>query len=74
MELLAGAIGKLNPPQIVGCWPSAMKPITSAHPGRDAFATQGSWILDSPVSNAMAHYLNLALYLLGQTAREWAPA
>lgn len=26
-----------------------------------------TWVLDSPVNNAMAHYLHLALYLLGST-------
>ena len=72
--LLAGAIGRLRRIRVLGMWP------------REAgYYSRTDWagrvrlgqtpVLDSPVSNAFGHHLNLALFLAGAKAdRSAAPA
>jgi predicted dehydrogenase len=63
-RLLDGAIGEPISASVACCWPR-----TDAYFTRTNWAGKlkhnGSWVLDSPVNNAMAHFLNLALFLLG---------
>ncbi len=63
-RLLAGAIGDLESITLVGLWPR--------HAGyyeRNEWAGRlkqnGQWVLDSPVNNAFAHFLNLGLFWAG---------
>jgi predicted dehydrogenase len=64
-RLLAGAIGEINAITLVGLWPR--------HDGyylRNEWAgrlqQEGQWVLDSPINNAFAHFLNLGLFWAGK--------
>ncbi|CAN5532199.1 Gfo/Idh/MocA family oxidoreductase [soil metagenome] len=49
---------------VLACWPR-----DAAYYSRNAWAGRlrrnNAWVLDSPANNALAHYINLALFLLG---------
>jgi predicted dehydrogenase len=70
-QLLDGEIGTIQSVVVWGCWPRS-----EAYFGRSAWAGRfqrdGTWILDSPANNAMSHFINLALFLVGPTERESA--
>ncbi len=63
-ELLKGKIGKIRRIRILGMWPRA-----SSYYERSAWAGRlklGSEVVfDSPMNNAMAHYLHLAMFWAG---------
>jgi predicted dehydrogenase len=63
-RLLEGAIGRITRVTVAGCWPR-----TLSYYQRNNWAgrlrVDGSFILDSPVNNAMAHFVNLAAFLAG---------
>ena len=65
--LLEGAVGHVRRASVVGCWPRG-----ASYYARNRWAGRlrdgDAWVLDSPANNAMAHFLNLALFLLGPTA------
>ena len=72
-RLLAGAIGPLRRIRGRGLWPR-----DTAYYRRNKWAGQrqvaGHWVLDSPLSNAFGHFLNLALFFAGpQAAASAAP-
>lgn len=63
-RLLAGEIGRIRAITLVGLWPR--------HNGyylRNEWAgrlmQEGQWVLDSPINNAFAHFLNLGLFWAG---------
>ena len=62
--LLDGAIGKIHGATLHACWSRG-----SIYYGRaswaGAFKREGVWVMDSPANNAMAHYINVLLFLLG---------
>jgi len=62
--LLDGEIGAIRSATIMAHWPR-----DSRYYGRSAWAGRqkldDAWVMDSPASNAIAHYLNLALFFLG---------
>lgn len=64
-RLLAGAIGRLRRIKGRGLWPRG-----EAYYTRNNWAGRvrigEDWVLDSPLANALAHFLNLALFLGGQ--------
>ena len=66
-RLLAGDIGKPTSVTLIGCWPRG-----DAYYARNKWAgalkREGTWVLDSPANNALAHYVNLSLFLLGPDA------
>ncbi|MEX0652732.1 MAG: Gfo/Idh/MocA family oxidoreductase [Phycisphaeraceae bacterium] len=63
-RLLAGEFGPIRRVSLYGCWPRAQSYFARATwAGR--MKRQENWVLDSPVQNAMSHYLNIALFLLG---------
>jgi predicted dehydrogenase len=70
-RLLAGAIGTVGRGVLLGCWGR-----NEDYFGRAGWAgrlaVDGIWVLDSPANNALAHYINLALFLLGPSAEESA--
>ena len=70
-KLLAGAIGKPKRASVFACWPR-----DQVYYSRNAWAGKlrhgGVWVLDSPANNAMAHFVNLALFLLGPSERDSA--
>jgi predicted dehydrogenase len=63
-RLLAGEFGRPLDARVIGCWPRSERYYT-----RNDWAGRcrrdGRWVMDSPASNALAHYLHLALFLLG---------
>jgi predicted dehydrogenase len=71
-KILAGGIGRLKQVKVVGFWPR-----DSAYYARNGWAgkmrdANGGWVLDSPYNNALAHYLNLACFLAGDSLSESA--
>jgi predicted dehydrogenase len=64
-RVLSGEIGRLRRVMIRGQWPRS-----SAYYARNPWAgrvkLEGKWVLDSPVSNAFAHFLMLALFWAGE--------
>jgi predicted dehydrogenase len=62
--LAEGVIGAVRSASLVACWPRG-----DAYYARSGWAgrlRQGeAWVLDSPACNAVAHYIHLALFLLG---------
>lgn len=72
--LTSGRLGKIIRSQAVGVWPRG-----DAYYNRNAWAAKrrlpdGTPVLDSPVNNAFAHYLNLLLFLNGKTVGKTAHA
>ena len=70
-HLLAEDLGPLQRSSLRCCWPR-----TQGYFTRNAWAGRvrhgEDWILDSPLNNAMAHFVNLVLFLLGPTEAESA--
>ncbi len=72
--LLDGRIGTVQSASVWCCWPRdtvyfsrnswAGRVRRPARRGSDGGAP-GPWILDSPINNAMAHFVNITLFLLG---------
>jgi len=69
--IAGGEIGRVISATLHGCWPR-----DDHYYHRNDWAGKlrrnGVWILDSPANNAMAHYINLSLFLLGKTAEQSA--
>jgi len=70
-RILAGRLGRIAAVTVHAAWPRDSKYYGRADwSGR--LKRNGVWILDSPVQNAMNHFINLALFLLGPTPGESA--
>lgn len=71
-RVLAGEIGALRTVKVRGQWPRS-----SAYYARNEWAgrlwVNGACVLDSPVNNAFAHFLMLALFWAGETPETVAP-
>ncbi|MEY4487948.1 MAG: hypothetical protein RIQ79_456 [Verrucomicrobiota bacterium] len=66
-QLTAGAIGRLREVRMIGLWPRPRSYFTRNHwAGR--LAADGASVLDSPINNAFAHFVNLGLFFAGSTA------
>lgn len=63
-QLCAGAIGQLQSVRFLGLWP---RPATyfTRNPWAGRIYAQGTQVLDSPLNNAFAHFVNLCLYFAG---------
>jgi len=63
-RILAGEWGVIRSVRVIGAWPRP-----ASYYQRNSWAGRirvgESWVLDSPISNGLAHFLNLALYLAG---------
>jgi predicted dehydrogenase len=67
-RLLKGEFGKPLRARVIGCWPRSERYFNrNAWAGKFRRGADGCWIMDSPASNALAHFLHLALFLLGPT-------
>ena len=70
-RLVAGEFGRVVGARVIGCWPRSER-----YFGRNDWAGRlrrdGRWVLDSPASNALAHFLHLALFLLGPSREQSA--
>lgn len=63
-QLLAGVIGRLESIRMIGLWPRPRTYFSRNHwAGR--IKADGAAVLDSPLNNAFAHFVNLALYFAG---------
>ena len=63
-QIRQGVLGWIQHVAISGCWPRGKAYYTrSSWAGR--IQENGRWVLDSPLQNAMSHFVNLALYWLG---------
>jgi len=66
-KLIDGAIGKVRRVRLQARWPR-----TDSYYHRNDWAgalkRDGNWVLDSPAHNALAHQINLAMYLTGADA------
>jgi len=70
-RILAGRLGRVAAVTVHAAWPRDSKYYGRADwSGR--LKRNGVWILDSPVQNAMNHFINLALFLLGPVPGESA--
>lgn len=66
-QIAAGAIGKVRRVRVMACWPRNDVYYNRNHwAGR--VSVDGRYVLDSPANNALAHQINLALYLSGDCA------
>lgn len=71
-RLLDGRLGKLKTIRIKGGWPR-----NNVYYSRNGWAgrlrlNDGTWVLDSPINNAMAHDVNNAMFLCGPSQHEAA--
>jgi predicted dehydrogenase len=70
-RLLSGEFGAILGASVMACWPRGDR-----YFGRNNWAgvlrRDGRWVMDSPASNALAHYIHLVLFLLGPAPRESA--
>lgn len=70
-RLLAGEFGRVRSMKGRGLWPRSFD-----YYGRNNWAGRlkvgDHWVLDSPLNNALSHYLHLLLFLAGASPRETA--
>jgi predicted dehydrogenase len=71
-RLVSGELGKPTSATLLACWPRGER-----YYRRNTWAGKlqrnGTWVLDSPASNALSHFIHLVMYLLGPTMGEAAP-
>ena len=65
-ELCSGVIGQLHTVRFIGLWPRPAAYFTR-NPWAGRLHADGTQVLDSPLNNAFAHFVNLSLYLAGTT-------
>jgi predicted dehydrogenase len=66
-RVLGGVIGKLRRIRVIGLWPRGAEYYSRTDWAGRIKSRQG-WVLDSPISNAFAHHLSLALFFSGARA------
>ncbi|MBL4700707.1 MAG: Gfo/Idh/MocA family oxidoreductase [Phycisphaeraceae bacterium] len=63
-RILEGEFGKIESVSLHACWPR-----NSQYYGRaswaGAYQRNGIWVMDSPANNALSHYINIMMYMLG---------
>lgn len=70
-QFLSGVIGRLEEIRMIGLWPRPAGYFNRNQWAGRAFA-EGASVLDSPLNNAFAHFVNLALYFAGPSDGESA--
>lgn len=68
-QLLAGAIGRIEDVRMIGLWPRPRSYFARNHWAGRA-AADGAAVLDSPLNNAFAHFVNLCLFFAGPSPDE----
>lgn len=63
-EILSGRIGQVKSATVMACWPRSNKYYGRAS-WAGAFKIGEHWVMDSPANNALSHYMNIPLFLLG---------
>jgi predicted dehydrogenase len=69
--LLSGVIGGVIRASVHAVWPRNADYYSRA-PWAGKFQRNGAWVMDSPASNALAHYVNILLFLLGREENDSA--
>ncbi len=70
-RLLADEFGAIESASVFACWPRGDR-YFRRNDWAGVFRRHGRWVMDSPASNALAHYIHLLLFLLGRTPHESA--
>jgi predicted dehydrogenase len=70
-QLCAGVIGQIHAVRFLGLWPRPAAYFTR-NPWAGRLHADGTQVLDSPLNNAFAHFVNLSLYFAGRTRDEAA--
>lgn len=70
-QLCAGAIGAIHTVKFLGLWPRPAAYFTR-NPWAGRLQADGTPVLDSPLNNAFAHFVELSLYFAGATRDEAA--
>src|SRR4051812_41763589 len=65
-QLCTGAIGPIHTVRFIGLWPRPAAYFTR-NPWAGRLHADGTQVLDSPLNNAFAHFVNLSLYFAGPT-------
>ncbi|MCC6581436.1 MAG: Gfo/Idh/MocA family oxidoreductase [Phycisphaeraceae bacterium] len=65
-RLLEGAIGQVQSASVWACWPRDSS-YYSRNNWAGALKRGDAWVMDSPANNALAHYINITLFLMGST-------
>lgn len=65
-QLMSGAIGTLEHVSVYASWPRDLN-YYARNNWAGSLQVDGVWVLDSPLQNAISHYLNLAMFLIGPT-------
>lgn len=65
-RLCAGLLGTVRHAVLHACWPRSEE-YYQRSPWAGRFKQNGDWVMDSPANNALAHFVNLGLFLLGPT-------
>ncbi len=65
-SLVDGTIGKLKSVSMLGVWPRNTS-YYYRNPWAGKLTLHGQTVYDSPLNNAFAHYVNLSLYLAGES-------
>jgi len=63
-QLLGGVIGKVQRATVHACWPRNAN-YYSRNNWAGKIKVGDTWVLDCPANNALAHYINIPLFLLG---------
>lgn len=63
-QLLDGVIGKVERATVHACWPRNAN-YYSRNNWAGKIKVGDTWVLDCPANNAVAHYINIPLFLLG---------
>lgn len=69
--LLDGAIGTLEHVSVYASWPRDLN-YYARNNWAGTLQVDGVWVLDSPLQNAISHYLNLAMFLIGPSLHQSA--
>lgn len=70
-QLLSGVIGRIEDVRMIGLWPRPRSYFARNHWAGRA-AADGAAVLDSPLNNAFAHFVNLSLFFAGPATDESA--
>ena len=69
--LLSGAIGKVTTVSVSASWPRDLE-YFSRNSWAGKLRIGDAWVLDSPLQNALSHFVNLAMFLVGPSIDAWA--
>lgn len=70
----SGGLGKPRKITVRGLWPRADKYYARNDWAGKLRSSRGNLVLDSPANNAFAHFINISLFLCGESFEKTAPA